>query len=100
MADATALWTRADRLGLILLGALIGRPGTALLCVAVVGLLDAWLRIERLDMPAGMKPEPQASWLKHILREDGSLEPVVRWVSLALCAIALFILPISNTWRF
>lgn len=100
MTDETSLWTRADRLAVLLLGAFIGRIGPSLLFVAAIGILDAWFRVERLDLPAGVKPEVEISWLRHVVREDGSFVPVVRWTTLALAAMALFLLPAGATWRF
>ena len=100
LADDAGLWTRVDRLAVLLLGALIGRTGPALLFVAAVGLLDAWLRVERLGLPSGVRPEIEVSWLRHVIQGDGRFVPAVRWTTLALAVVALFLLPASTTWRF
>jgi len=100
LPDAAALWTHTDRLALLLLGALVGRIGPSLLFVAAIGLFDAWLRVERLAHPAGLQPKTDIPWLKHILREDSTFEPVFRWLSLAAAALALFLLPVDATWMF
>jgi hypothetical protein len=94
------LWSRADRFAVLLLGALIGRIGPALLFVAAVGIVDAWLRVERLQIPAGLKPEVEVSWAKGVIRDDGSFEPMYRWITLGLAALTLFLLPIGAGWRF
>jgi hypothetical protein len=91
-------WTRADRLLVLLLGALLGRPVPALAALLVVGGLDAWWRLERLSFPAGF--EPASRLPRALLGEDGRLAPAVRWGSLA-AAVALFlVLPQSGSWRF
>jgi hypothetical protein len=100
LADTSGLWTRSDRLTILLLGALIGRMGPALLFVGAVGILDAWLRLERIDLPAGVRPDLESSWARVLLREDGSFVSLARWISLGLAAILLLLLPISGVWRF
>lgn len=99
-ARRAGLWHRPERLAVLLLGALLGRLLIALLLVVVVGVLDAWQKLERVrpapdtDTPAG------PSFLSPLLRADGSLQPIVRWGSLLLAVLLLLVLPQADGWHF
>jgi hypothetical protein len=94
------LWRRSERLAVLLLGTLVARPGAALLLVALVGCLDAALRVERLARAAGvLGPERPAPW-RGLVAADGTLEPRVRLVSLAVTALLVVLLPTSDRWYF
>ncbi len=97
----TGLWQRADRLGILLAGALLGRLGPALFVLATIMVLDAWLRLERLDQPLGLPQAQQGpQGLEQIIRPDGTFVPVVRWASIAATLVILVVLPASDLWRF
>ena len=83
------IWRRTERVGLLLLGALLGRLVPALLLVLVVGSVDVWLRIDRLQDDAKGGP----AFLRPLLQDDGRLVPAVRWGTLAIALLVLLVLP-------
>ncbi len=89
LAPDAGIWRRPERLGILLLGALLGRMLPALLLVALVGALDAWVRLDRLD-DAGSGGPP---FLRPLLQADGRLVPAVRWGTLAIATLILLVLP-------
>jgi len=94
------LWRRSERLAVLLLGTLVARPDPALVLVALVGCLDAALRVERLALAAGvLTPGRPAPW-RRLFLADGSLEPRTRWISLAAAALLVVLLPASERWYF
>lgn len=100
MASTAGLWRRGDRMAILLFGVLLGRLGPALVVVLLIGALDAWLRVERVGHPAGIHADIGPRIARHVLNPDGSFVPAVRWGTLAVTFIALWLLPQSTTWRF
>jgi hypothetical protein len=91
------LWRRTDRLCVLLFGALIGRPIPAMIFVAAAAGFDAWLRMERLDVPGpGKKPRPAS----RLITADGTFAHPFRWVTLALAIGLLFVFPLEDAWVF
>lgn len=100
LPQTAGLWRRTDRMAVLLFGALLGQPIVALVVVAIVGLLDAWLRIERLDCPPGYTPKIEWAPLRRIVRPDGSFVPAARWTLLGVTALLILVLPVDARWRF
>jgi hypothetical protein len=100
MARSAGLWRRGDRMAILLFGVLLGRLGPALLVILAIGILDAWLRVERIGHPAGVHADIGPRFAQHVLNRDGSFVPAMRWGTLALTFVALWLLPQSTTWRF
>lgn len=100
LAPTAGLWQRGDRMAILLFGVLLGRLGPALIVILVIGLVDAWLRVERIGHPAGIHADIGPKWARHILAPDGSFVPAVRWGTLGLTFVALWLLPQSSAWRF
>jgi hypothetical protein len=104
----TTLWRRFERVGILLLGAVLGHPFLGPLLVAAVGVIDAWLAMDRLarlpgtTMTDAEKPEPKPipAFLGALLRPDGSLQPLVRWGSLVIAVLLMLVLPRAGSWRF
>jgi hypothetical protein len=97
VATGRALWRRADRLALLLLGHGLGRPGPALVAVLLVGALDAWLRLRSLASP---RPLPVPATLDALLDAEGRVRPLARWGSLLVVLLLLLVLPRGAAWRF
>ncbi len=91
-------WRRAERLTIVMLGAVTGRLAYALAMVALVGVLDAVFRLERLRTGPGRRWHPK--FLEPLVADDGTLEPVVRYGSLLLAILLLAVLPQQAGWRF
>ena len=100
MASSAGLWRRGDRMAILLFGVTLGRLGPALIVLLVVGALDAWLRVERIGHPAGVHADIGPRFARRVLNPDGSFVPAVRWGTLAVAFVALWLLPQSETWRF
>lgn len=99
IAARTGLWRRAERLGVLMVGLLLGHPVIAQLLVLIVGVFDAWVRIVRLA-PSGAPHRTPPPFLTPLLDADGALQPLVRWGSLALAVLLLLVLPRPDGWRF
>jgi hypothetical protein len=101
LPPTAGLWRRGDRMALLLVGCVVGRPVPMLVALALVSGLDGWLRVARLagstaDASAPARgAEPRKSWLV-----EGHLSPHVRWASLAAVAVGLFLFPVDARWRF
>jgi hypothetical protein len=100
IAPTAGLWRRGDRLAILLLGGLVGRPAPALAALGVVLVLDAALRLERLENPAHDGSGSEGRLARRLVQEDGSLLPRLRWASLAVVAAAILLVPASDLWRF
>ena len=100
MALSAGLWRRGDRMAILLFGVLLGRLGPALVVILLIGILDAWLRVERVGHPAGLHADIGPRLARRVLNADGSFVPAVRWGTLAITFIALWLLPQSTSWRF
>lgn len=100
MAPSAGLWRRGDRMAILLIGVLLGRLGPALVVILAIGILDAWLRVERIGHPAGVHADIGPRFARRVLNPDGSFLPAVRWGTLGVTLLALWLLPQSATWRF
>jgi hypothetical protein len=97
---ASGLTRRADRLALLLLGALLGRPGPALLVLCAAAGADAGRRVASLGKPVGLPRSPAREPASFAFGPDGSLRPGLRWAAVAAVALLLFLFPVSAAWKF
>ena len=100
LADAAELWRRSERMAILLIAILLGRPGPALMMILVVCGLEAWLRVERLAVPLSLQAPPLPEPLRHVIGDDGTLTPVARGVTFGLTLLLILALPQSAYWRF
>jgi hypothetical protein len=96
---ARTLWRRPERLAVLLLGALLAHPVVPLVLVVGAGIADAWLAIDRLAR-IGQPPRTRPAFLDALLGADGSIQPLLRWGSLLIALLLLFVLPQGDGWRF
>ena len=99
IAETSGLWRRGERMGLLLLGVLLGREAPALVMIVAVCGLEAWLRVERLAAPFGMQPRESSRFVEQVVGEDGSFTPTARWLTIGVTLLAILLLPQSAYWR-
>jgi hypothetical protein len=87
-------------MAVLLVGAILGRPVPAFVALLLLGGLDAWLRLERVGVPAGLAPRFASPLAGRLFQEDGRFVPAVRWGTLAVTAALLLALPPTSLWRF
>jgi hypothetical protein len=98
-APVAVLWSRAERMGILLLGAMFGGEVPALLGLLAIQALDLWLHLDRIE-PEPLTTRTGSPWARVILGPDGNLKPALRWGTLAATVAAIVLLPQSDAWRF
>lgn len=96
---ARTFWRRPERVAVLLVGGLLAHPVFPLLLVVAAGVADAWLGLDRLAR-AGLPPRTRPAFLDALLGADGSIQPLLRWGSLLIALLSLFVLPRGEAWRF